>query len=344
MSYEGEEPIEHNGKKVVAFLESGEWTIPEGVESVDVLVVGGGGAGGWISSRGGGGGAGELVFKPSYELPSTSSISITVGSGGTADSENNISENGGDSIFDNITAIGGGSGGRYTDSSSEDGQTGGSGGGARGSSSSSGSGGSSNASEGFGNSGGNNSTSGSSRPAAGGGGAGEPGQNASSGESGNGGNGLYEVEIDSITYNFKDLFGDANTGEEISNEFWYAGGGGGSSGGDSSSSNGSGGNGGGGDGTSSSNVESSYGMNNTGGGAGGNINEGGSGIVILAYEDPFVPPTDPTELEPQLEFEKFTFTGSSLDFDLEPMVQAGSTVTTINGVIQTSNEGVIQTK
>ena len=30
-------------------------------------------------------------------------------------------------------------------------------------------------------------------------------------------------------------------------------------------------------------------------------------------------PTTPTELEPQLEFEQFTFTGSSLDFELEPM-------------------------
>ena len=60
----------------------------------------------------------------------------------------------------------------------------------------------------------------------------------------------------------------------------------------------------------------------------------------MSYTDP----TEPTGLEPQLEFEQFSFSGSSLDFDLEPMVEAGSTVTTISGVIQTSNEGVIQTK
>ena len=31
-------------------------------------------------------------------------------------------------------------------------------------------------------------------------------------------------------------------------------------------------------------------------------------------------PASPTDLEPQLEFEQFTFTGTSLDFDLEPMI------------------------
>ena len=56
MVYTGETPIEHNGKKVVAFLESGEWTIPDGVTKVDVLVVAGGGGGG--TREGGGGGAG----------------------------------------------------------------------------------------------------------------------------------------------------------------------------------------------------------------------------------------------------------------------------------------------
>jgi hypothetical protein len=55
---------------VSAFTEVGEhtWIVPEGVNSVDVLVVAGGGGGGsnktaGTSTAGGGGGAGGLIFQ-----------------------------------------------------------------------------------------------------------------------------------------------------------------------------------------------------------------------------------------------------------------------------------------
>ena len=38
------------------------WTVPNGVTSADIVLVGGGGAGGY-GSRGGGGGAGEVAYK-----------------------------------------------------------------------------------------------------------------------------------------------------------------------------------------------------------------------------------------------------------------------------------------
>ena len=279
MTYEGEEPIEVNGKKVVAFKESGEWTVPDGVTEVDVLVVAGGGSGGWASSRCGGGGAGELVFSHNYDVLSGKSIDITVGEGGIADGDADprFGNNGEDSIFDDLVAKGGGSGGRYEDpGSDENGADGGSGGGARGSSSTSGSGGSSTASLGYGNRGGNNVGSGVAREGGGGGGAGEPGMDASnSGTTGHGGDGLYEVEIDGTTYNFASIFG-TEYGEVIDNEAWFAGGGGSTN---NSGNSYPGGKGGGGDGNSSD------GLSNTGGGAGGNQYTGGSGVVLIAYEE-----------------------------------------------------------
>ena len=353
MSYEGEEPIEVNGKKVVAFKESGEWDIPEGVESVDVLVVGGGGGGG---SRYGGGGAGGLIFKPNHEIQGTSPLTITVGSGGAgASADGGQGTDGGNSIFENLTAIGGGGGGGQSPTSGRDGGSGGGSGGTDNSDNGEGiqpnqSGDS--GTFGYGNDGGEMASGGGGGTAAGGGGggAGEVGQTSSASNPGDGGDGLKEVTINSINYNFASIFGDTY-GEKIDNDVWFAGGGGGS--GAETDNASEGGKGGGADGKDGNDSQTpNNALENTGGGGAGGpwdgdglaASSGGSGIVILAYEDPFVPPTNPTELEPQLEFEQFSFTGSSLDFDLEPMVQAGSTVTTINGVIQTSNEGVIQTK
>ena len=92
------------------FTSSGTWTNP-GVSSVEVLVIGGGGSGGnalrtdgW--SNGGGGGAGGVVYNSSLSVSPTTNYSVTVGNGGGAGKNN-----GQNSVFHTITAIGGGYGG-----------------------------------------------------------------------------------------------------------------------------------------------------------------------------------------------------------------------------------------
>ena len=59
MPYTGETPIEKDDYVIVAFKESGEWEIPEGVSQVDVLVVAGGGGRSNTTTRYGGG-AGDV--------------------------------------------------------------------------------------------------------------------------------------------------------------------------------------------------------------------------------------------------------------------------------------------
>jgi RHS repeat-associated protein len=101
---------------------------------VKTLVVGGGGGGGasrWYG--GGGGGAGGYRENNSF-IVTAKSYSITVGSGGSSGGYSGSSSNGQDSIFDTITAYGGGGGGDGGNSGSNArvGKDGGSGGGASG--------------------------------------------------------------------------------------------------------------------------------------------------------------------------------------------------------------------
>jgi hypothetical protein len=92
------------------------WTKPNGITSLDVLVIGGGGGGG--ARHGGGGGAGSFVQTSSYPVASAqTSINVVVGSGGAGaagaaigylgskgnDSSIKIGANG-------LTALGGGAG------------------------------------------------------------------------------------------------------------------------------------------------------------------------------------------------------------------------------------------
>ena len=278
MTYEGEEPIDVNGKKVVAFKESGEWTIPEGVTNVDVLVVAGGGGGGGF---GGGGGAGGLIFKPNHYVEE--SINITVGNGGNGGTDPGAGDNGGDSSFDSLIAKGGGGGGHGATggATASDGGSGG-GGGSRGFSGGAGiqptqSGES--GEWGFGNEGGNGSgTSGNNEGAGGGGGAKDKGGNGISGSrGGHGGDGKdYSTQL----------------GTTYGEDGFFAGGGGGMGdwrGGLVGGNGGSGGGGKGGGPTEGSNGEN--GIANTGGGGGGGTanggdgGNGGSGIVLIAYEE-----------------------------------------------------------
>ena len=72
-----------DGKTVATFSTAGTgtWTIPAGVSSVEVLVVGGGGGGSvWAGGSGGGG----MYYTSSYAVTPGSVMAITVGVGGTA--------------------------------------------------------------------------------------------------------------------------------------------------------------------------------------------------------------------------------------------------------------------
>jgi hypothetical protein len=174
---------------------------------------------------------------------------ITVGSGG------NSQQNGANSTFDSVTALGGGKGGDWY----AVGTAGGSGGGGGGNNRAGGT-----ATSGQGSRGGDGSVSGAYDAAAGGGGKGAVGGSAGGGTAGNGGAGT----ISTIT------------GSSVA----YAGGGGGGG----QAAGGTGGSGIGGNGGSSGNQNGADGAINTGsggGGAGGSGlgGKGGSGIVIVRY-------------------------------------------------------------
>jgi hypothetical protein len=234
------------------------WTAPVS-GNIRVLVVAGGGGGG--IQVGGGGGAGGLIHNTSYSVTANQSYAITVGAGGAATgSSSSPGSNGLNSIFGNLTAIGGGGGGSHANNgvSTSGGSGGGGGGGVSG-----GTGGSP-GTAGQGNSGGVGRTS--NWAGGGGGGAGFAGAAGGVGFGGNGGNGLL-IDI---------------TGSAV----YYAGGGGGCSDGNNSGS--SGGLGGGGAGRSNVANGVQNGTANTGGGGGGvrdtgSPGNGGSGIVIVRY-------------------------------------------------------------
>ncbi|MDD4410077.1 MAG: fibronectin type III domain-containing protein, partial [Candidatus Pacebacteria bacterium] len=231
------------------------WSIPEGVNNVEVLVVAGGGAGG--STYGGGGGAGGLVYNSSYNV--SNNITVTVGGGGATE------KNGENSVFGSLTAIGGGASGVGARSNGSNGGSGGGGAGGR-AGGVCGNGGT--GSQGY------NGGAGASLPlidgGGGGGGAGGVGETVIDvNHSGDGGIG---------TSNYSDLLIAADAGVDISGVHWIAGGGGGSGYGGGIPV---GGIGGGGDATMA-------GVANTGSGGGGAHTPsvggaGGSGIVIVRY-------------------------------------------------------------
>ena len=243
---------------------SGSWTVPAGVTTIQVLVIGGGGGGG--SDVGCGGGAGGVVYSNGYAVTPGATISYSIGSGGAA---GGVGNNGGNTTFGTITAYGGGGGAYYYDAKGSDGGSGG--GGHTGVPNSSPRFGGSptgpgNGVPGQGFPGGNNLVGGYN--GGGGGGAGGPGANGL-GYGAAGGIGL-PFSISGTTQ-------------------WYAGGGG------AGSSNyvGPGGLGGGGDGdVRNAHTAGTYstrnGVANTGGGGGGeggfnNPGSGGSGVIIISY-------------------------------------------------------------
>lgn len=248
------------------FTEGGTFAPGDLTIDADVLIVAAAGGGGWRGgnpSGGGGAGAGGVRWETGVTVSSDTDVVIGVG-GGTNDEA--AGDDGGDSEFGALVAVGG-AGGAYFDA---DGGDGGSGGGAAGRTSSTGGvGGSGTA--GQGNDGGDRdhviADASEEGGGAGGGGADEDGGPTTSGADGSpGGDGL----------DFSAIFG-----TDVGDDGWFGGGGGG--GHADSGEPGTGGKGGGGDGASD-------GQPNTGGGGGGGANfgtpppgEGGSGVVILRY-------------------------------------------------------------
>ncbi len=260
---------------VHTFRSSGTFT-PSISGNVEVLVVAGGGGTGSSLYHNGGGGGGGVVYHANKAV-SAGGITVTVGNGGTGGASGGCcvsGTNGQNSLFSDITAIGGGFGGRYSDIPGSNGGSGG-GGAENGGDVSHPAGlatqGNSGGGTGYGNAGGAGFSGGLG--GGGGGGAGAVGgTGVASTRGGNGGIGFQSSISGSSTY--------------------YAGGGGGANY-YSGSGNSSGGLGGGGLGWSSGSNGGDNSANaavNTGGGAGayeradnrsGGI--GGSGIVIVRY-------------------------------------------------------------
>lgn len=261
-----------NGYRIHAFLNNDTYTNLVDRQA-DVLVIAGGGGGG--RRHGAGGGAGGLIYQTNFSI--TSDIGVTVGAGGLGATSVQNPQNGSNSTFSSLTAIGGGFGGSYD--ASRDGASGGSGGGSTTLNVAVGT-------VGQGNSGGTGYTASSPYNWGGGGGAGEAGHNGTSNSHGNGGDGLYYGDLYSTGY-----------GESG----WFAGGGGGGGHDPAATYQGIGGTGGGGNGgTPGVNTPGEDGQVNTGGGGGGAATssgggskggDGGSGIVLVRYQSTINTPT-----------------------------------------------------
>ena len=270
------------GDTVLTFTTVGscEWSVPVGITTADVLVVGGGGAGGTSSNgAGGGGGGGQVNAQASISISGV--ITLQIGAGGIAQTVASATAggNGGTSSFTlssgSIISASGGSGGasvavNAVGSPSTTGYNGG--------------GGSvwasilstTNGSPGVGGYKGGSSVGSSSTADAqaggGGGGSGGNGSNAQTSGATNGGAGGVGV---SNSYSGSATF--------------YGGGGGGGKRSASTGTAGSGGSGGGGAGGKVANgVDATANTGGGGGGAGGEYvgGDGGSGVVIVRYSPP----------------------------------------------------------
>lgn len=257
---------------VHTFTGTGSFTVAEAGEIEYVIVAGGGGGGGW----GGGGGGGGMITGST--VAASGSYTVSVGGAGASLGRNPgyvYGGNGGDSSITgpsiNLTAIGGGGGAPWSNST---GSTGGSGGGGSGNNTTR-----SGFTAGQGYAGGTGPGTTQSNPYlghGGGGGAGEPGENGPSPRQRTiGGKG-----------------GDGRCTTIKGFPMWFGGGGGAHSPGAETSAVAYGGKGGGGLGGNYYNPFDAYpGGTNTGGGGGGaygaspngTTGPGGSGIVIIRY-------------------------------------------------------------
>jgi hypothetical protein len=277
-SWGTEEEVSSGGIKILSgnyvihkFLSDDNFIIRKDINA-EILVVAGGGAGGtWC---GGGGGAGGVLYTASHTL-SAGTYSVTVGDGAPHPSSNAPGGDGENSVFDTLTATGGGGGGNYPTKPGRNGGCGG--GGAYTAGSLGGTGVAGPPRQGY-----DGGTAGAGKLGGGGGGAGEAG-NADGGGYGGDGPSTYS-----------DLLIAADAGVDIGGVHYIAGGGGGWVDAGNASIK-PGGDGGGGAGGSAKdrggNLEGVNGTPNTGGGGGGGHYHnhalhgggGGSGIVIVRY-------------------------------------------------------------
>lgn len=109
-SASGGTEVNSGGYKYHIFTSAGALEVA-GNASAEVLIVAGGGSGGGIYYAGGGG-AGGVIHGSSVAL-TTGSYSISIGSGGTSPTTGSEKNDGADTTFETVTAIGGGSGGSY---------------------------------------------------------------------------------------------------------------------------------------------------------------------------------------------------------------------------------------
>ncbi|HLJ88723.1 MAG TPA: hypothetical protein VKZ53_18030, partial [Candidatus Angelobacter sp.] len=255
------------GQEIHIFTSSGSFSLngSNAVSAQVLLVAGGGGAGAGSVNNwgGGGGGAGGVVNIGSLSL-SPGTYSVTVGGGGSGGASSNANgQNGGNSTFSSLTAVGGGfgSGGGYSNSP---GGNGGSGGGSGGITSSPAFPGG-NGTSGQGNSGGSGLFSSCGTSGGSGGGAGGPGNNGAvcSGQVPGGSGISYSISGSSVTYATG-----GNGGNYVDQSIGASG----------AANTGNGGTGGGGG-------------QGVAGGTGGN---GGSGIVIISFSQSQSSPGSPS--------------------------------------------------
>jgi hypothetical protein len=252
--------------------------------TIEVLVVGGGGAG--DNDHGGGGGAGGVLYHPGKSIIGGTNYSVSIGQGGSGNS--GIPLAGSNTVFDNLTAYGGGRGSTTNSDAGGGGGSGGGGGGANSGVATRAGGAASqtsmNGATGYGNSGGTGGGT-NGEPGGGGGGAGVAGGNSTSDTAGKGGNGLntWATWLSAVS---SLVSGDTLT---VYNSGYIAGGGGG--GHTNGNTGNTGGFGGGGNGGANAAPGASpfSGVANTGGGGGSHGNggstggDGGSGVVIVRF-------------------------------------------------------------
>lgn len=131
--------IPYNSKGLQTFTSSGIFTVPYGITSIDVFVVGGGGAGGTYGVYssyyygGGGGGGGNTKTTKKITVVPGARYNVVIGAGGVAGFNNGsgakVGGSGGQSSFDTIVAEGGRGGKVVTSSGISVGGDGGSAGG-----------------------------------------------------------------------------------------------------------------------------------------------------------------------------------------------------------------------
>ena len=99
------------------------FSVPTGVTSIDVLVVGGGGSTGGI---GGGGGGGGVVYYPGYPVTPGGSVPLSIGTGGAPGGTypGPSGSSGTPTTFGALVALGGGGGGSWNTASNNPGGSG----------------------------------------------------------------------------------------------------------------------------------------------------------------------------------------------------------------------------